>query len=270
MYHLVLAHALTVNEFKKLKIKKGEIGIILNLWHKIAKSNDYGDLKAAKDANELSLNCFLDPIVKGKYSSYFLNLLQKKQVSIKKLSKDEAIIKKGKVDIIGINYYTPMRIMAPKEKKEKNTYAFNDFFELYKKPNIKMNVSRGWEIYPKAIYDILINLKQNYNNLKSYITENGMGVAGEEKFMKEGIVQDDYRIEFISEHMAWVAKAISEGANCHGYLMWTYIDNWSWTNAYKNRYGYFRLNLETGVRTPKKSAFWIKEVIKKRKLEVKI
>jgi len=133
-----------------------------------------------------------------------------------------------------------------------------------------MNVSRGWEIYPKAIYDVLMNLKKNYNNLKSYITENGMGVEGEEKLMKEGIVQDDYRIEFISEHMAWVAKAISEGANCHGYLMWTYIDNWSWTNAYKNRYGYFRLNLKTGVRTPKKSAFWIKEVIQKRELEVEI
>ena len=40
----------------------------------------------------------------------------------------------------------------------------------------KMNPYRGWEIYEKGIYDILINLRDNYGNLPCFISENGMGL----------------------------------------------------------------------------------------------
>ena len=49
-------------------------------------------------------------------------------------------------------------------------------------PGKKINPHRGWEIYPKAIYDISVNIKENYNNISWYISENGMGVEGEEEF----------------------------------------------------------------------------------------
>ena len=42
--------------------------------------------------------------------------------------------------------------------------------------------------------------------------------------------------------------------------MWTFIDCWSWSNAYKNRYGLIALDLETQKRTIKKSGRWFKEV----------
>lgn len=29
------------------------------------------------------------------------------------------------------------------------------------------------------------------------LTENGMGVEGEEKFRQDGMIQDDYRIDFV-------------------------------------------------------------------------
>ena len=63
-------------------------------------------------------------------------------------------------------------------------------------PGRKMNPYRGWEIYPKGIYDIMINLKQNYSNIKSFISENGMGVENEQRFLKDGRIEDDYRIRF--------------------------------------------------------------------------
>jgi len=44
--------------------------------------------------------------------------------------------------------------------------------------------------------------------------------------------------------------------------MWTFIDNWSWSNAYKNKYGFIQLDLKTQKRISKKSAYWIKEVAK--------
>lgn len=94
------------------------------------------------------------------------------------------------------------------------------------------------------------------------VSENGMGVQNEEQFMDEfGVIQDDYKIEFLENHLKWLHKAIGEGCNCFGFHMWCPFDSWSWSNAYKNRYGFIRINLDAG-RTPiyKKSAYWFQKV----------
>lgn len=122
-----------------------------------------------------------------------------------------------------------------------------------------MNEYRGWEIYEKGIYDIMINLKDNYHNIDSFISENGMGVQNEERFIVDGQIQDDYRITFIRDHLKWLHQAMEEGCHARGYHLWTTMDNW-WANAYKNRYGFFSVNLETKERTPKKSAHWFKRI----------
>ena len=125
-----------------------------------------------------------------------------------------------------------------------------------------MNPYRGWEIYPKAIYDIAINVRDHLGNIPWYISENGMGVEGEEKYRNaDGFIEDDYRIDFIKEHLEWLHKGIAEGSNCFGYHLWTPIDCWSWSNAYKNRYGFIALDLKTQEKTIKKSGYWIRDVI---------
>ncbi|MNI84704.1 6-phospho-beta-glucosidase GmuD [compost metagenome] len=81
------------------------------------------------------------------------------------------------------------------------------------------------------------------------------------------MVQDDYRIEFLFEHLRWLHKGIEEGSNCFGYHMWTFVDNWSWTNAYKNRYGFYRVDLDNNFkRSVKKSGLWYKKVAENNEL----
>ena len=88
-----------------------------------------------------------------------------------------------------------------------------------------------------------------------------MGVEGEEKFRNlNGIIEDDYRIEFIMEHLAYLHKGIEEGSNCFVYHLWTPIYCCSLINSYKNRYGFISLNLENQVKTIKKSGYWFKSV----------
>ena len=90
-----------------------------------------------------------------------------------------------------------------------------------------------------------------------------MGVSHEVRFENTaGMIEDDYRIDFVSEHLAWLHKGITAGSNCFGYHMWTPIDCWSWLNAYKNRYGFIANNIHTQVKTIKKSGYWFKEVAK--------
>ena len=74
------------------------------------------------------------------------------------------------------------------------------------------------------------------------------------------MVQDDYRIQFMTDHLRFLSQAIAEGANCHGYFVWTGIDCWSWLNAYKNRYGLIRNDLRNQTKSLKKSGHWFSQV----------
>ncbi|MDU4095186.1 MAG: family 1 glycosylhydrolase, partial [Pantoea sp.] len=134
------------------------------------------------------------------------------------------------------------------------------FFDHYAMPGRNMNPYRGWEIYEKGIYDILTNLRQHYGNPRCFISENGMGVEDEQRFEQHGQIQDDYRIDFVREHLIWLHRALEEGSHCLGYHMWTFIDNWSWSNAYKNRYGFVQLDLDSQQRRVKKSGEWFARV----------
>ena len=89
------------------------------------------------------------------------------------------------------------------------------------------------------MYDMANYLKENYGNIPWLITENGMGRENEEAFMDEnGQVVDDYRIQFISQHLYWLLKAVEEGANCEGYMLWAFTDCISPMNAFKTAMGW--------------------------------
>lgn len=261
-FNTMVAHAKTVEEFRKINIEKGEIGIVLNLSPVYARSNNLSDLKAKKIADLFSNRSFLDPAVKGEYPEELIEFLDNYNL-LPDISKEEInILKNNTVDFLGVNYYQPRRVKVKENMPNPHAPIMPDFFfDDYIMPGRKMNPYRGWEIYEKGIYDIIIDLKENYNNIPSYISENGMGVEGEEKHIVDGYIQDDYRIDFIKSHLKWLQRAISEGCNVKGYHLWTFIDNWSWLNAYKNRYGFVSLDLETGKRTIKKSGYWFKQVI---------
>lgn len=123
-----------------------------------------------------------------------------------------------------------------------------------------MNVDKGWEIYPRALYDIALNIRDHYGNIDWFVSENGMGVSNEERFIKNGEVQDDYRIRFLKSHLKELYRGIQAGSNCHGYFVWTAIDCWSWKNAFRNRYGLIRDEIHTQRKTLKKSGHWYRKL----------
>jgi len=97
-----------------------------------------------------------------------------------------------------------------------------------------------------------------------------MGVENEERFLEHGIINDQYCIDFTKEHLVWVHQAIKEGSNCFGYHSWAYIDNWSWMNAYKNRYGFVQLDLtNNGKRVLKNQLILLLKLLKQVYLNMK-
>lgn len=262
-YHTVMAHVQAVEEFRKSG-HKGEVGIILNLTPIYSKSNAPGDIAAKEAADELIVRSFLDPVVLGRVSPKLIELLKENDLLPVTQEGDKKRIAQATIDFLGVNYYQPKRVQAV-ENPTKPALMPSDLYADYDWPDKKINPYRGWEIYPAALYDIAMRIKDEYGNIPWYVSENGMGVAEEERFMnEEGIIQDDYRIEFVHDHLLELHKAIEQGSSCFGYHMWTFIDCWSWLNGYRNRYGFYRVDIEDGFkRIPKKSSFWMKEVIQK-------
>lgn len=262
-YHEALASALAVKAYHDLKLN-GEIGIILNLTPSYPRDEACPkDRKAAAICDAFFNRSFLDPAVKGEFPQELIAICKELAILPTYTPEDLAIIKENTVDILGVNYYQPRRIKAKETPiKDPSNPMPEDFFDYYDWSEKRMNPYRGWEIYERGIYDILINLRDHYGNIRCYISENGMGVEDESRFInEEGMIEDDYRIEFVREHLKYVHRGIQEGANCLGYHMWTCMDNWSWLNAYKNRYGFIAVDLENnGQRTIKKSGHWFKKV----------
>lgn len=263
-YHTALASAKAVREYHKLN-QGGKIGIVLNLTPAYPRSDNPADVKAARIAELFANKSFLDPSVKGEYDKELVEMIKEHNIMPEYTEKDLNIIKENTVDFLGVNYYQPIRVCARRSMPNPEAPFMPDYYyDNFEMPGRKMNPYRGWEIYPKGIYDIAINIKNNYGNIEWMITENGMGVENEERFKVNGKIEDDYRIDFYKDHLTWLHKGIEEGSNCIGYHVWTGIDNWSWLNAYKNRYGLVELDLKTQKRTVKKSGEWFRELSKNK------
>lgn len=272
-YNLTLAHSVAVREFRKLKVQglipeTCDIGLINNFAPSYTKENpSKEDLEAVRMTDGTHNRWWLDICSKGSLPQDVIDSLTELGVKIDMRDGDELLLKNGVVDWIGFNYYQPSRVQAPKVAVD--SFGNRKFADEYIWPDRKMNEHRGWEIYPKGIYDFAMKMTEECPGIPFFISENGMGVEGEDKFMNEdGIIEDDYRIDFVREHLIWINKAIQDGADCRGYHYWGAIDNWSWRNAFKNRYGFVGVNLAKGYeRYKKQSAGWIAEVAKSKEIE---
>lgn len=255
-YHTLMAHVRAVEEFRKVAVKNGEIGIILNVSPAYPRSESKEDLQAKTAADNLSIYSFLDPAVLGEIPETLIEILREKNALPFIEQEDKGLIAKNTVDFVGMNYYQPARVQAAKTCEK--------LYDPYIWPDRRMNEYRGWEIYPKALYDVAMMMKEKYNNIPWFVSENGMGVADEERFAdKDGIIQDDYRVDFMKEHLEQLALGIEAGSNCFGYHTWTFVDCWSWLNGYRNRYGFYRVDIDNDCKhTIKKSGYWFKELTK--------
>lgn len=271
-YNLQLASSKIIQVFKKFNFSDSKIGIILNLTPLYPASTSEEDLKASKIADLWINRLFMDASVKGEFPKELVEILKKESAIWECTNEELEIIKKNTIDILGINFYHPHRVEQPEFSSNSLAVDFmpNKFWKDYDMPGRRMNVDKGWEIYPKALYDIAKDIQENYDNIEWFVSENGMGVSNEERYLKDGMIHDDYRIQFISEHLYWVNKAMQEGANCLGYHLWTPIDCWSWMNAYRNRYGLISNNIHTQVKTLKKSGYWFKQLATTNQLDFEI
>jgi beta-glucosidase len=92
-----------------------------------------------------------------------------------------------------------------------------------------------------------------------YISENG--TSGADQPAADGKVYDLDRIMYLRNYLMQLQRAIAEGVPVRGYFLWSLMDNFEWIFGFEKRFGLYRVDFDTQVRTPKLSVSFYRDVI---------
>lgn len=201
---------------------------------------------------------FGDVQARGYYPSYIHRYFKENNIQLS-ITEQDLVDLKETVDFISFSYYMSFCSTADQSLKQKG-----NILEMVPNPHLKSS-EWGWQIDPIGIRYILNFLYERYQK-PLFIVENGLGAT--DKLDADGSINDDYRIDYINDHLVQVREAIKDGVEVMGYTSWGPIDIISASKAeVTKRYGYIYVDLNqdcsgTLTRTRKKSFYWYQSVIK--------
>ncbi|WGI36549.1 glycoside hydrolase family 1 protein [Mesomycoplasma lagogenitalium] len=254
--HNTLLASAKVVKLAKEKYKDFKIGCMsigMPIYTLTAHPND----NIAKMKKDWQNFFFFDVQARGSYPGYIKRYFKENNIDIKMEQGDEEILK-NTVDFITFSYY----FSTVTDGKDE---LFNGFHHT---PNPTLKQSEwGWTIDPQGLRIILNTLWERYQK-PLMIVENGFG-AKDQLIEKDGIqtVEDDYRINYMKDHLIQANEAIADGVNLIGYTSWGPIDLVSASTAQMSkRYGFIYVDLDdqgngTLNRYKKASFNWYKKVI---------
>ncbi|WP_144552919.1 glycoside hydrolase family 1 protein [Bacillus sp. X1(2014)] len=259
LHHQFVASALAVKIGHEI-IPGSQIGCMLVYAPVYAfDSNPDNVMHALKEEQIFNYYCG-DVQVRGEYPAFAKRYFKENGIELDIQDGDLEIIKEGTVDYIGFSYY-----MSRTEKKEKTNEesSSGNIIGGVKNPFLKAS-DWGWEIDPEGLRISLNKLYDRYQ-VPLFIVENGLGAK--DTVEADGSINDDYRIDYLRDHIKAMGEAIEDGVNLIGYTPWGCIDLVSAsTGEMSKRYGFIYVDRHddgsgTLERSKKKSFYWYKDVI---------
>ncbi|MBO0410969.1 family 1 glycosylhydrolase [Enterococcus hulanensis] len=220
--------------------------------------------QAANLVQNQEFNFFCTDVqVRGEYPVYTKRLYNKFGVDQNELEiteEDLEILKAYPVDYIGFSYYMSMVV---DETSEETEGVSGNLLGGVKNPFLKAS-EWGWQIDPEGLRIAMNELYGRYQ-VPLFIVENGLGAIDE--VQPDGTIEDNYRIDYLREHIEAMKKAVDDGVDLMGYTPWGCIDLVSAsTGEMSKRYGFIYVDLDdegngTLDRSKKASFDWYKKVI---------
>ena len=203
---------------------------------------------------------FIDVQSRGAYPAYAIKELERKGIEIPFAEDDKEMLKNYTVDFISFSYYSSRLTSADPEV---NKETAGNVFATLKNPYLKAS-EWGWQIDPLGLRITMNALYDRYQK-PLFIVENGLGAKDE---LVNGFVEDDYRIDYLREHIKAMKDAVEiDGVDLLGYTSWGCIDLVSAsTGEMSKRYGFIYVDKDDAghgnlKRYKKKSFDWYKKVI---------
>ena len=212
------------------------------------------DRQAAERAHAVTNLWFLEPALKGRYPEALV-FTSETAMGVKFGDLEQM---RAPLDFIGINLYYRTIASAP-SAFERISHSQQWLFP------VKMTggqqgpkTDNGWEVWPPALYDMVMRITRDFDRPQFEITENGC--AYNDGPDASGVIRDTRRIDYHRQYLQALARTIADGADVRGYHAWTLLDNFEWTEGYSQRFGLAYTNFKTQQRTLKESGRWYAKV----------
>ncbi|MFV0395618.1 MAG: 6-phospho-beta-glucosidase [Coprobacillaceae bacterium] len=203
---------------------------------------------------------FIDVQARGYYQNYAIKQFDRDKITIPFMEGDKELLRKNTVDFVSFSYYSS-KVACKHPTKSQMTEG--NMFMGVKNPYLK-ETQWGWQIDALGLRITLNDLYDRYQK-PLFIVENGLGAKDK---LVNNTVEDDYRIEYLKEHIKAMKDAIDiDGVDLLGYTTWGCIDLVSAsTGEMSKRYGFIYVDKDnqgngTNKRYKKKSFDWYKKVI---------
>ncbi|MFC4319989.1 6-phospho-beta-glucosidase [Litchfieldia salsa] len=257
-HHQLVASALAVKACHEIS-PDAKIGCMLAAGMTYSYTCNPEDVWDAMEKDRESF-FFIDVQSRGEYPGYAKRYFRDHNLSIEMEEADEALLKDNTVDYIGFSYYASRATSTDPNVKDMTS---GNVFGSIENPYLEKS-EWGWTIDPKGFR---ITANQLYDRYQKplFVVENGLGAV--DVVAEDGVVHDDYRIDYLKKHLAEMSEAIEDGVEIIGYTSWGPIDIVSASSGeMKKRYGYIYVDKDnkgngTLNRSKKKSFDWYKKVI---------
>lgn len=254
-HNALRAHGQAVINLRKYSCRPIKVGYAPTCGVAYPASNTPEDIEAARKVyfgfyNPITnwtwnVSWFCDPVFLGKYPEEGLKQYAEYLPEI--TDADMELIHQP-LDFMGQNIYNGYQIRCGKDGEP----------EFVDRKYGWTKTATNWPVTPECLYWGIKFLSERYSHLPIYVTENGM--ACHDVVSLDGKVHDPNRIDFLDRYISELQKVTDEGADVRGYFLWTFLDNFEWSEGYHERFGLIHVDFETQKRIPKDSAYWYRDV----------
>jgi 6-phospho-beta-glucosidase len=223
---------------------------------------DPADVVAVMEADHRNL-FFGDVHARGTYPGYMLRYFREHGIELDVTDEDRELLQHT-VDFVSFSYYVSICETADPARR---TEGAGSIFSGVPNPTLKAS-DWGWQIDPAGLRVVANQFWDRWQK-PLFVVENGLG-AQDQLVEVDGVrtVLDDYRIDYLNDHLVQLGEAIADGVEVWGYTSWGCIDLVSATTAQMSkRYGFIYVDRNddgsgTLERYKKKSFDWYAEVIR--------
>jgi beta-glucosidase len=245
---------------------KGTVGSAYGMAPAYPKTDAERDRAATARYHAMHNVYFLETAIHGRYPNAFVGEIPYQAMGFRA---GDDVIMKVPLDWIGFHYYT-RRIVSDASgafhpisggnlaTETEDTAGGPDRYTqtMGVMPTEGPLTDGGLEIWPRGIYDLVMQITREYNHPIIEITESGCGYLDTPYEKADGHVPDTRRIDFFRDELAELAKAIADGAKVRAFHAWSLLDNFEWADGYSQRYGLTYVDFRDQKRTVKDSGLW--------------
>ncbi len=241
--------------FRAMRAVRGDaaIGSAFNMSPCEPAADSEADAVAAERWHALVNTWYLETALRGRYPDAFVGGPPLEVMGVEAGDMERV---RAPLDFLGINLYTRTLV----------AHRPGDAYGLDALPTGPLGGSQGpktdfgWEVWPDALYTMLMRVTRDYGRPVLEVTENGCSYA--DRPGRDGRVRDTRRIDFYRGYLAAVARAIEAGADVRGYHAWSLLDNFEWSEGFRQRFGLAWVDFESPERTRilKDSGRWYGQV----------